>query len=609
MIRKKQNRIYLISCSLLLLSFITILILAGCNNPKADNKAQNKQLGHLQNSKGKAVIYQVLVRLFGNQNLHNQINGSINENGVGKFQDVTDKALDSIRKMGVTHVWYTGVLEHATMTDYSSYGIQVDDPDIVKGRAGSPYAVKDYYDVDPDLAVDVSRRLDEYQALIDRTHKHGLKVLMDFIPNHVARNYRSDKKPSGVVDFGVEDDTSKAFDPHNDFYYLPGTAFEVPKGLQPGGSRFRSPLKDGYFEERPAKVSGNNVLSPSPSKDDWYETVKLNYGIDLFDHNKAYFDPMPPVWLKMRDILLYWAGKGVDGFRCDVAEMVPLEFWQFVIPELKKKHPNLLFIAEAYDPDKYAAFTIKGGFDLLYNKVGLYDIVKAVMKNENQAKSSDIIKLIERQDSLSRHMLNFLENHDEQRIASKSFMGNAYGGEAAMGVITTISKSPILIYFGQELGVAADKAEGFSSNDGRTTIFDYWGVPEYQSWVNKGSFDGQLLNSEQKSVRSFYNQLLALVSSSETISHGELKVIKDATLGDYGLAYIRSSQKENLFFAANLSRKDTLKTKLQIPLNDNSVIKQILSNHKGASLKLQQGSIEMYLPPGSFFVARLNKMS
>src|ERR1700749_4967226 len=121
--------------------------------------------------------------------------------------------------MGFTHVWFTGVIEHATMTDYSQYGIKADDPDIVKGRAGSPYAIKDYYDVDPDLAVDVKNRMAEYQALIDRTHANHLKVIMDLVPNHVARTYGSDAKPAGVRDFGQDDDQSQAFSAKNDFYY------------------------------------------------------------------------------------------------------------------------------------------------------------------------------------------------------------------------------------------------------------------------------------------------------------------------------------------------------------------------------------------------------
>ena len=68
------------------------------------------------------------------------------------------------------------------MTDYRAFGIERDDPDVVKGRAGSPYAIKDYYDIDPDLAVDVNHRMAEFESLVDRTHQHGMKVIIDFVP-------------------------------------------------------------------------------------------------------------------------------------------------------------------------------------------------------------------------------------------------------------------------------------------------------------------------------------------------------------------------------------------------------------------------------------------
>ncbi|MDQ3291368.1 MAG: alpha-amylase family glycosyl hydrolase, partial [Bacteroidota bacterium] len=271
----------------------------------------------------KFIIYQLMVRLFGNQNTTNKHYGSRDENGVGKFNDITDKALGEIQSLSVSHIWYTGVIEHATMTDYSAYGIKPDDPDVVKGIAGSPYAIKDYYDVNPDLAVEVPNRMAEFDALVRRTHQHKLKVIIDFVPNHVARTYNSDAKPAGIVDFGTTDDKTKAFSPKNDFYYIPGKPFIAPAGINAGGDFFKSPLKDGKFDENPAKATGNDVFSASPSLNDWFETIKLNYGVDYLDHRRTYFDPVPPVWEKMRDILVFWAKKEVDGFRCDMAEMVP----------------------------------------------------------------------------------------------------------------------------------------------------------------------------------------------------------------------------------------------------------------------------------------------
>ncbi|MDQ6815229.1 MAG: alpha-amylase family glycosyl hydrolase, partial [Bacteroidota bacterium] len=315
----------------------------------------------------KLIIYQMLVRLFGNKNTSNKYYGSKDENGVGKFNDITDRALAELKKLGVSHVWYTGVIEHATMTDYTAFGIKYDDPDVVKGKAGSPYAVKDYYDVDPDLAVNVKNRMAEYEALIGRTHANGLKVIMDFVPNHVARTSNSDVRPAGVKDFGEDDDKTKAFSPTNDFYYIPSQRFVVPYGVDAGGPNFHHPLKDGKFDENPAKATGNDVFTAKPEINDWFETIKLNYGVDYQGGKKNYFTPLPPVWTKMLNILSFWAKKKVDGFRCDVAEMVPVEFWSWVIPQVKQINPKIIFIGEAYNPAQFKNYLTTGKFDFLYD--------------------------------------------------------------------------------------------------------------------------------------------------------------------------------------------------------------------------------------------------
>ena len=104
------------------------------------------------------VIYQLFVRHFGNTNETRKPNGTLAENGVGKFADINAAALDSLRDLGITHVWLTGVLQQATRTDYTAIGQPADDPDICKGRAGSPYAIKDCFDVCPDYALDPARR-------------------------------------------------------------------------------------------------------------------------------------------------------------------------------------------------------------------------------------------------------------------------------------------------------------------------------------------------------------------------------------------------------------------------------------------------------------------
>lgn len=504
----------------------------------------------------KWVIYQMMTRLFGNKVSKNRIYGSREENGVGHFNDITDKALREIRKLGATHIWFTGVIEHATMTDYSDYGIPVDDADVVKGRAGSPYAIKDYYDVDPDLATDVGKRMEEWEALIARTHKAGLGVIMDFVPNHVARAYASDARPEGVEDFGVHDDRSKCFSPNNNFYYLPGEAFRVPPDYDPLGPDLKGPKEDGFFDEMPARASGNNVFSAAPSLNDWFETVKLNYGIDYENGMKKYFDPMPDTWLKMKDILLFWAGKGVDAFRCDMAEMVPVEFWAWVIAEVKREYPDLKFIAEIYQPGLYRSYLQQGGFDFLYDKVGCYDAVRALMEGRGSAR--EVIAAIEKTQDIDPYMLRFLENHDEQRIASPQFAGDARIGLPGMLFSGASGMGPVMIYFGQESGEPATGAEGFQGDDGRTTIFDYWGVPEHQKWMNDGRFDGGKLTAAQKRLREEYVKILNLCRNSEAIRFGTFvdlspaMEIPDEAAGKV-LCFARKSFGQTLFFFCNFA--------------------------------------------------------
>ncbi|MGZ4967698.1 MAG: alpha-amylase family glycosyl hydrolase, partial [Chthoniobacterales bacterium] len=266
-------------------------------------------------------IYQLFVRLFSNTNETRKQNGTLAENGVGKFNDINDAALDSLRAMGFTHIWLTGVLQQATGTDYSSIGQPADDPNLLKGIAGSPYAIKDYFDVCPDYAERPEHRLDEFKSLLDRIHRHEMKALIDIVPNHVARCYASDVKPD--LDFGAHDDKSRFFAPQNNFFYLkPGN----------GGPPLRLP--GGIFppEKEHGRVTGNNAVSWTPSPNDWYETVKLNYGFDFTAPNKdvreyptalATQKPIPDTWTKMDRVLEYWQSLGVDGFRCDMAHMEP----------------------------------------------------------------------------------------------------------------------------------------------------------------------------------------------------------------------------------------------------------------------------------------------
>jgi len=531
----------------------------------------------------KLIVYQLLPRYFTNINTTNKFYGSKEENGVGKFNDINEKALLELKKLGVSHVWYTGIIEHATMTDYTAYGIKMDDPDVVKGKAGSPYAIKDYYDVDPDLAVDVNNRMAEFEQLVKRTHEQGLKVIIDFIPNHVARSYHSDVKPAGVIDLGAMDDKSQAYLPSNDFYYLPGKSFIVPEGTNAGGPEFKHPLKDGKFDETPAKVTGNNIFSEKPGIDDWYETMKLNYGWDLQNGNKAYFDPVPPVWLKMKDIMSFWVNKGVDGFRCDVAQFVPVEFWHWLIPELKRINPNLIFIAEAYDASQYAKYISYGGFDYMYDKVGLYDSLKKLIKNEASGNVKEISNLVKEQaGGLSNHMLRFLENHDEERIASKGFAGDPRLAIPAMVITATLSSGPVMVYYGQEVGEQGAGVEGFGGDDNRTTIFDYWGNPQHQQWLNEGKFDGAKLSADQKSLRAFYHQLLKVTAQNRAIREGELIEIRDrSSFNSKQYAFIRYTDDQRVLVLANFDRKKTIDTRIQLP---ESLLNKLNSTHQIKSI-------------------------
>jgi glycosidase len=530
----------------------------------------------------KLIIYQMLPRLFGNTKTTNKNYGSIEENGSGKFNDITDKALLEIKNMGFTHVWYTGVIEHATMTDYSGFGISADDPDVVKGRAGSPYAIKDYYDVDPDLAVDVKNRLGEYEALIKRSHDNGLKVIMDLVPNHVARSYRSDAKPDGVRDIGQDDNKTKAFDPNNDFYYIPDQGFSVPHGYNPGGNELNSPLKDGKFDENPARATGNDVFNATPSIDDWFETVKLNYGVDYLDNGSQHFDPIPPLWHKIYDILHFWCLKGIDGFRCDMVEMVPFEFWGWVIPEIKKSFPAVVFIGEAYNVGLYSKYIFTGKFDYLYDKVGLYDSIKRLTCYEPGSTTWDINSVWNNDcRGIDQHMLRFMENHDEQRIASRFFAGNPWLAVPGMIVSATLSTGPIMVYFGQEVGEPAEGTEGFSSDDGRTTIFDYWGVPEHQKWLNNGNFDGGQLSESQKQLRNFYSVLLNAVRGSEGLSDGKFYELMLANEYQQGFnqhlyIFLRYTDNQRILVVANFNRNDV---SIQIKLPDDLLSQWNLSGN------------------------------
>ena len=540
--------------------------------------------------KRKKVVYHVFTRLFGNTNTTNKPWGTIEENGVGKFNDFTDKALSAIKDLGVTHIWYTGVPHHNVIRDYTKFGISNDDPAIVKGRAGSPYAVKDYYNVNPDLAVNVENRLQEFEALIERSHKNNLKVIIDIVPNHVARNYHSLTNPKGTKDFGADDDTSVAYNVNNNFYYVPDEAFQVPDflhGYSPLGGEKNS-LTNFKHIENPAKWTGNGSRAAKPHFNDWYETVKVNYGVsadgrkdfdelpegfeneDYKTHFKFWQDKkVPSSWLKFRDIALYWTAKGVDGFRYDMAEMVPVEFWSFMNSSIKMKNPDAFLLAEVYNPNEYRNYIKKGKMDYLYDKVQLYDTLKNIMQGHG---ITDYIPPIQEDlKDIAHNMLHFLENHDEQRIASPEFAGNAEKGKPAMVVSTTISTAPTMIYFGQELGEPAAENAGFGSAS-RTSIFDYIGVPTHQRWVNNKNFDGGQSTKAELELRNFYKNLLSFSIKSDALM-GQYQDIHQFNrqntewYNERVLSFVRWSNHEKLIIVSNFNEHDTYGFQLGLPLN------------------------------------------
>ncbi len=591
---------------------VIVMLLGSCTAPK---ERIPDTMPVTQSSSSKVVIYQVFTRLFGNTNTTNKKFGTIQDNGVGKFADINDAALTSIRQLGVSHVWYTGVLEHAVLTDYSGEGIPLDDADVVKGRAGSPYAIKDYYDVNPDLATDVKNRVAEFEQLIDRTHKAGMKVVIDFVPNHVARSYRSDVKPEGVKDLGEGDDRTVAFKRDNNFYYLPGQEFHPPQGYVPlGGDSF--PTSDGKFTESPAKATGNDVFSATPNFNDWFETIKINYGVDIQNNRQPNFDPVPSTWTKMLDILAFWTRKNVDGFRCDMAEMVPVEFWQWAIPQVKAINPDIIFVAEVYNPQAYRAYIEQGRFDYLYDKVQLYDTLRLLINQK--ARSTDVPGIQRSLEGINHHMLHFLENHDEQRIASKFFAGDPWKAVPAMAISALIDKGPVMIYFGQEVGEPGGVNEGFSGDDGRTTIYDYWGVAEHQKWVNNKLYDGGQLSADQQALRQFYGDLMTLCSTNTAITNGDYFDLTQANVDsnnctDHHVVFGRSDGTEKLIIVAGFGTKTE---RIKVKLTDEAIQKMGLepSGQYIARDLLRSGTdigfdaqfqFEIDVPPYSVFILKV----
>ena len=546
----------------------------------------------------KVVIYQVLTRLFGNRNLSRKENGTIAENGCGKFADLSADVLNNLAAMGVSHVWYTGVIRHATQTDYTAYGIPRQHPAIVKGRAGSPYAITDYYDVDPDLAVDVNSRMREFEQLVERTHAAGLKVIIDFVPNHVARQYHSICKPEGVEDLGDGDNPKNGFDPQNNFYYCPGERFSPYFDLYSGE-------KDPYLE-MPAKATGNDHFNCAPTKTDWYETVKLNYGVDYYAGCIGYFNPVPGTWLKMTQILLFWASKGIDAFRCDMAEMVPAEFWRFATKAVHEMYPDIKFIGEVYNPYDYRRYLLNG-FDWLYDKVGMYDTMRSVISR--QSPTSAISYAWQQTDDIRDHMLYFLENHDEQRIASDFFAASGKRGVPGMMALLLMQRNPFMLYAGEEYGERGMDTEGFSGHDGRTTIFDYWSIDTLCRAAAKK------LTEEERQLFAIHKKTMLIARKEKAVTDGvffDLMYVNGHLSRQY--VFLRKHESSLLLVAVNFDDWEA-EVDVTLPAHAFDYLKMdettamatdLLTKEKQSMLLRRDGSVRMMIPACGGRVWKLN---
>ena len=510
-------------------------------------------------------IYQLFVRTFGNKNKDVVFDGDKAQNRCGTFADINDKALDALKTLGITHIWLTGVIRHSSMTSYPELGIRSTNPLITKGKAGSPYSIMDYYDIDPDLAVNPQNRMAEFEDVLERIHDKGMKVIMDFIPNHLAREYKSLCKPMYVEDFGVNDNKNVAFAKDNNFYYCPDQQLIVPSQQSTDNGQQSTDTEPPQYYEFPAKASGNDVFSPNPSVNDWYDAIKLNYGVD-YQNNCRCFEPIPNTWYKMLDIMIYWCEKGVDGFRVDMAEMVPVEFWRWSIDMLRENYEPIM-IAEIYQPHLYKEY-IYAGFDYLYDKVGLYNTLENIYRHGQRADS--ITNVWKELQGLGDVMLRFMENHDEVRLASRHFVGDAFKALPAVAMAALMNRGPFMIYNGQESGEDAEGAPGFSGDDGRTSIFDYAVMPKHQNWMSGGKFDGSDFTDEQKRLFGFYKKLLNFRLNSDAINKGafyDLMWVNPWYSNfdpQYVYAFLRYHDEERLLVVINFNLEESRCCKVKI---------------------------------------------
>ncbi len=459
-----------------------------------------KKLSTLPKPARAVTIYQVAPRTYAAQG-----NGAAL---AGKLSDMTTDRLREIRDLGIDYLWLTGVLEHAARAQT--------DPDVVKGEAGSYYAIYDNWDVSSEIGT-----MADFEAVIERAHSVGLRVLIDFVANHTARLHRTDVVCKQHLDFGRGDRTEVAFDRDNNYYYMPNTSFTPPTQTGSAGS-------DGAFDtdiftpgiqlESPARVTGNDIVSPNPPISDWFETVKLNYGWDLIN-KRANYSPRPRTWNQMIDVARYWVEKGVDGFRVDFAHAVPIEFWRTFAAELKAVQPQVFLLAEAYETDyrmKLPGFTfydmLDAGFDSVYNSAMYW-----AMHNQVQRPGDMRSAVPNRSPALAANIVNrgfqftqYLENHDEERVASRTFAPwigeRAQRAELGLAYTAYLGLMPgnLLMHGGQELQEDASVFGSYAGDNGKTSIFDYVYQSQTRLWQS-GNRPQWMIDFRQR-----YRDLLAL---------------------------------------------------------------------------------------------------
>ena len=218
----------------------------------------------------------------------------------------------------------------------------------------------------------------------------------------------------------------------------------------------------------------------------------------------------------------------------------------------KKTYPEIIFIAEVYNPNLYRDYIHRGHFDYLYDKVGLYDTLLNVCRGQS---TQSITSCWQSVDDIRGKMLNFLENHDEQRLASDFLLGDAEKALPAL-LISSLMPCPFMLYFGQELGERGMDAEGFSGLDGRTTIFDYWSVPSIRRWRNKGRFDGKLLTAEETALQKTYQSILQLREQHLFAEGGFYDLMYANPHLQRQYAFIRHLGKKFALVVANFSERE-----------------------------------------------------